>query len=117
MRPLRHAAGGGRRHTLKSAKRGRLQEAEQVVSQEEIQKVAELMRIKLSDHSEHVERVQKILAYFDILDGAGVEDEEVTTQEIAVGRLREDEHAEHPDRLIDRINNYKGAYVRAPKMM
>ncbi len=88
-----------------------------MVSREEIEKVAGLMRIELSDHSDHIERVQKMLAYFDILDKAGVEDQEITGQELAVDRLRGDEHVEYPDRLIEKINNYKGTFVRAPKMM
>ena len=88
-----------------------------MVSQEEIEKVAKLMKIELSDHSEHVDRVQKMLAYFDILDKAGVEDEEITAQELTIDQLREDEHIEYPDKLIEKINNYKGTFVRAPKMM
>ena len=88
-----------------------------MVSQGEIERVAGLMRIDLSDHSEHVARVQKMLDYFDVLDGADVEDEEIVFGEVAVGRLREDRHAEYPDRLIDRLHNRKGTYVRAPKMM
>jgi len=88
-----------------------------MVSKEEIEKVAGLMKIELADHSEHVERVQKMLAYFDILDRAEVEGEEITAQELSIDRLREDEHVEYPDRLIEKINNYKGTFVRAPKMM
>jgi len=64
-----------------------------------------------------VERVQKMLAYFDILDKAGVEDEEITARELPIDQLREDEHVEYPDRLIEKINNRKGTFVRAPKMM
>jgi len=88
-----------------------------MVSREEIERVAWLMKIELADHSEHVERVQKMLAYFDILDKAEVEGEEITAQELTIDRLRKDEHAEYPDRLIEKINNYKGTFVRAPKMM
>jgi len=46
-----------------------------LVSEEEISKVATLMKINLEDHSDHVKRVQKMLEYFDILDKANVESE------------------------------------------
>ena len=88
-----------------------------LVSAEEIEKVAKLMKIELSDHSEHVDRVQKMLAYFDILDKAGIEDQDITAQELTIDQLREDKHIEYPDKLIEKIHNYKGTYVRAPKMM
>ena len=75
------------------------------------------MKIEITDYSDHIQRVQKMLAYFDILDNAGTENEDVDFQELSIEELREDEHIEHPDKLIDKINNYKGTYVRAPKMI
>lgn len=86
------------------------------MSEEEIEIVARLMKIELDDRSEHVERVQKMLAYFDILDRARVEDEQVTHREMSIDQLREDAHLQYPDRLIDLMRSRKGAYVRAPKM-
>ncbi len=74
------------------------------------------MKIELDDHTEHIERVQKMLAYFDILDKAGVEDEEITSQILSIDQLREDKHLEYPDKLIKKIHNYKGTYIRAPKV-
>lgn len=88
-----------------------------MVSKEEIEGIARLMRIELSDHAEHIGQVQKMLAYFEILDRAGAEDEDVTTADLSIDQLRQDEHVQYPDRLIDRIHNYKGTYVRAPKMI
>lgn len=88
-----------------------------MVSKKEIEDVARLMRIELSDHTEHVEQVQKMLAYFEILDRAGVEDGDITSRDLPLDQLRQDEHLQYPDRLIGRIHNYKGTYVRAPKMM
>ena len=37
-----------------------------LVTEEEIAHVAGLMKIEIEDHSEHVEKVQKMLQYFDI---------------------------------------------------
>ena len=44
-----------------------------MVSKEEIEHVAKLMRIEVDDHIVHIDRVQKMIAYFDILDKANVE--------------------------------------------
>ncbi len=88
-----------------------------MISREEIERVADLMRIELSDHEEYIDMVQKMLAYFEILDRAGADDEEVNIPDVPVDRLRADEHIEYPDTLIQRIKNYRGTYVRAPKMM
>ena len=51
-----------------------------LVTEEEITHVAKLMKIDLEDHSTHIKRVQKMLEYFDILDRANVESEEITIQ-------------------------------------
>lgn len=87
-----------------------------MVTEEEIQKVAKLMKIEVTDHKEYVDKVHAMINYFDILDSAGVEDEEITTQEISISNLRNDEHIPFNERLIEKLNHYKGTYVRAPKM-
>ena len=48
-----------------------------MVSKEEIERVAKLMRIEIVDHIVHVDRVQKMIEYFDILDKAGIETQEL----------------------------------------
>ncbi len=48
-----------------------------LVTEEEIAQVAKLMKIERSDHGEDMKRVQKLLEYFDILDKANVENEEI----------------------------------------
>lgn len=87
-----------------------------MVTEEEVGKVAKLMKIELSDHKEYVDKVHAMIDYFDILDSAGVEDEEITTQEISISNLRNDEHVPFDGKLIEKLNHYKGTYVRAPKM-
>ena len=87
-----------------------------MVTEEEIQKVAKLMKIEVTDHKEYVDKVHAMIDYFDILDSAGVEDEEITTQEISISNLRNDEHMPFDEKLIEKLNHYKGTYVRAPKM-
>lgn len=87
-----------------------------MVTEEEIERVSKLMKIDVDDHKEYVDKVQSMINYFDILDSAGVESEEVTMHEIPISSLREDKHIPFNGKLIEKLNNYKGTYVRAPKM-
>ena len=88
-----------------------------MVSKEEIERVAKLMRIEIDDHVVHMDRVQKMIEYFDILDKAGIETQELIVQEQKIENLREDKFIPYKDKLIDKIKNYKGTYVKAPKMV
>jgi len=88
-----------------------------LVSKEEIENVAKLMRIELDDHIVHVDRVQKMIEYFDILDKASVESEEFDVQEKSITKLREDKYIPYDEKLIEALKNYKENYVRAPKMV
>ena len=87
-----------------------------MVTVEEIEHVSKLMKIDVDDHSEYLEKVQTMISYFDILDSAGVESEEITMPEISIESLRKDEFIPFEDKLIEKMNHYKGTYVRAPKM-
>lgn len=87
-----------------------------MVTEEEIEHVSKLMKIEINDHKEYIDKVQTMISYFDILDSAGVESEEITMPEIEISSLREDKHVAFDEKLIEKINNYKGTYVRAPKM-
>ncbi len=88
-----------------------------MVTREEIEKVAKLMRIELDDHAVHIDRVQKMIEYFDVLDKAGIESEEFDVQEKSITELREDKHIPFDDKLIEKLKRFKGTYVRAPKMV
>ncbi|HEY5735720.1 MAG TPA: hypothetical protein VIS47_04100 [Nitrosopumilus sp.] len=87
-----------------------------MVSEEEIEHVSKLMRIDIDNHKEFVEKVYAMIDYFDILDSAGVESEEISMPEISISNLRKDEYIPFDDKLIEKLNHYKGTYVRAPKM-
>ena len=87
-----------------------------MVTEEEIAKVAKLMKIELEDHSEHVKRVQKMLEYFDILDKANVESEEIIVQETDMDELRDDRYIQYDEKLLKFLKTYKEKYVKAPKL-
>ncbi|MEE8181393.1 MAG: hypothetical protein V3T67_06100 [Nitrosopumilaceae archaeon] len=88
-----------------------------LILKEKIEEVAKLMRIELDDHVVHMDRVQKMIEYFDILDKADVESEKFSVQELSIKNLREDKHIPYEERIIDKLKNYKGNYIRAPKMI
>jgi aspartyl-tRNA(Asn)/glutamyl-tRNA(Gln) amidotransferase subunit C len=88
-----------------------------LVTEEEIERVAKLMKIDVHDHKEYVEKVHEMIDYFDILDSAGVSDEEIKMKSLPLSSFREDKHIPFEEKLIDNLKNYKGTYVRAPKMV
>ena len=75
------------------------------------------MRIDLADHLEHIDRVKKMLEYFEILDKAGVESEEIIVQELPISNLREDKHIPYDEKILENLKTYKEKYIRAPKMV
>ncbi len=87
-----------------------------MVTEDEIEHVSKLMRVDIDDHKEYVEKVHAMIDYFDILDSAGVESEEISMPEISISNLRKDEYIPFDDKLIEKLNHYRGTYVRAPKM-
>ncbi len=87
-----------------------------MVTKEDIEHIAKLMRIDIDNADEHFERIQKIMNYFDILDRADIESEEIPVQEVAISELREDAYVPFESKLITNLKNYKGTFVRAPKM-
>ena len=87
-----------------------------MVTIEEIEHVSKLMKIDVDDHSEYVDKVKKMISYVDILDSAGVDSEEIVMPEISIESLRKDEFIPFEDKLIEKMNHYKGTYVHAPKM-
>lgn len=89
-----------------------------MVSKEEIEHVAKLMRIDLDDHTVHIDRVQKMIEYLDILDIAIKEiTEPLIVTEQPLENLREDKYEPYDDKLIDKLKHYKEKFVRAPKMV
>ena len=74
------------------------------------------MKIELEDHSSHIKRVQKMLEYFDILDNANVESEEIIVQETDLDKLRDDKYVPYDKDLLKFLNSYQGKYVKAPKL-
>ncbi len=87
-----------------------------VITKQDIEHVAKLMRIDMDNIDEYFERIQKILNYFDSLDKADIESEEIPTHEVSVNELREDKHIPFESKLVSNLKTDKESYIRAPKM-
>ena len=88
-----------------------------MVKREEIVHAANLIKIDLEDHEKYIEQVGKILDYFDVLDKASAESEVFVAQEISLDNLRDDQYVPFDEKLISQLKNYKGSFVKAPKMV
>ena len=88
-----------------------------MVKREEIVHAANLIKIDLEDHEKYIEQVEKILNYFDILDNASAESEDFVTQELSLDKLRDDKYIPYDEKLISQLKNYKGSFIKAPKMI
>ncbi|MEM3144195.1 MAG: Asp-tRNA(Asn)/Glu-tRNA(Gln) amidotransferase subunit GatC [Candidatus Nitrosotenuis sp.] len=87
-----------------------------MITTEDIQRIAKLMRIDIDDVEQYLVQTQKILQYFDSLDKANTESEDLIIHETTINDLREDQYIPFDEKLIEHIKSYKGRYVRAPKM-
>lgn len=87
-----------------------------MVTEDEIRRVAALMKIGIGDHKEHVDKVEAMIGYFGMLDSADVESEDIDFYEVPVSGLRADEHAAYGGDMSRTIKRHKGAFVRAPDM-
>lgn len=85
------------------------------VTEEEINRMAAMMRLEIDDRSEYVEKVQKMLDYFELLDSAGVDDEEISVHEVPLDRLRPDEHVPSKHDLSYAARNERG-HIKAPRL-
>ncbi len=87
-----------------------------MVTEDEIEYVAKLMKIEMDDHSVHIDKVKKMIEYFKVLDSAEIDEHELILQEQQFENLREDKYIPYKEKLIDRLKNYKGVYFRAPNL-
>ncbi|MDI1495816.1 MAG: aspartyl/glutamyl-tRNA amidotransferase subunit C [Cenarchaeum symbiont of Oopsacas minuta] len=88
-----------------------------MIEEKEILRVAELMRIRIDDHGKYIKQVKKILEYFNTLDTADVESEDLDSVSVDIKNLRDDVYSKFDRSIIDDLKNYKGVHVRTPKMI
>jgi len=85
-----------------------------LVSEEEIKEVAKLMKIPITDHTEHIAKVHTILDYFAILDQVKF-DSMPQAEWMPLGMLREDEHMRYGSDI--KCLKTRNGYVRSPKLV
>ena len=87
-----------------------------MVTEEEIEAISKLMKIKITDHHEYVDKVHAMLDFFEMLDSAGADDEEVPLRRVPISCLREDRHVAFDGHLVDELKHFRDGYIRAPRM-
>lgn len=87
-----------------------------MVTEDEIKNIAKFMNIEMDDYSAHVDKVKKMIEYFEVLDNARTSEYELILQEQQFENLREDKYIQYKEKLIDKLKNYKGTYFRAPNL-
>lgn len=73
-----------------------------------------MMRLDISDKDDYTKKVKSMLEYFDVLDSAGIQDEEILIQHISISQLRADEHIPHGN--IQCKNQNKRGHLRVPRL-
>lgn len=84
------------------------------ITESEVARVAALMRIDAGDAAAHVPKVQKMIGYFERLDGADLGEAGQKEGAIGVGDLRADEAEECPEGLMGPLKGEGGEHVRSP---
>lgn len=74
------------------------------------------MNIEIDDYSSHVDKVKKMIEYFEILDNVKTDEYELILPEQQFENLREDKYIQYKEKLIDKLKNYKGTYFKAPNL-
>lgn len=89
---------------------------EMTITLGEVEHICKLMKIDIDDHAQYVKQIDAMIDYFNILDSAGVDSEDIVMPELPLLNLRDDVHMPFNDKLIERLKHYKGTNIRAPKM-
>lgn len=86
-----------------------------MITEDDIKQVAAMMRLDIGDKDDYTEKVQSILEYFDVLDSAGVQDEDILVQHINISQLREDKHIPHG--TIQCKSQDRRGHLRVPRLI
>ncbi len=87
-----------------------------MATEEEIVDISRLVKIRIVDHREYVEKVHDMINFFGMLDSAGVMDDDLHVRDIPLSHLREDKYVASDANLMDRLKHDNDGYVRAPGM-
>ncbi|WOV92692.1 MAG: hypothetical protein R1F52_06160 [Candidatus Nitrosoabyssus spongiisocia] len=88
-----------------------------MITTEEIKRVANLMKIDIDDYDAHLEKIQKMISYFDTLDDANVSHVNLDLVDVDFDKLRDDIFISHNTDMRESIKTLENGFVRAPKMI
>lgn len=88
-----------------------------MITTEEIKRVANLMKIDIDDYDAHLEKIQKMISYFDTLDDANVSHVNLDLVDVDFDKLRDDTFISHNTDMRESIKTLENGFVRAPKMI
>ena len=87
-----------------------------MVTEQEIERISKMMKIKITNHHEYIDKAHAMIDFFDVLDSADVNDVELDIHQIPLGSLRKDEYIPFDGRLISCLKSYRGDYIQSPKV-
>ncbi len=82
----------------------------------EIEQIARLMKIEITDYDEYVNDIEQILAYFKIIDNINVDLINMKFIEMSLENLRDDKYIQYNEKLIDHLKHYDSNFIRSPKL-
>jgi aspartyl-tRNA(Asn)/glutamyl-tRNA(Gln) amidotransferase subunit C len=88
-----------------------------MVERKEIEHLADLVKVDLSEPEKYIGQVEQILNYFDRLDKVEFHSDDTLGTQIAAKDLRDDIHEPYGDSLIEHLKKDQNNFIRAPKMV
>lgn len=88
-----------------------------MVEKKEIEHLADLVKVNLSEPEKYIKQVEQILNYFDRLDKVEFQSDKTLGIQIATEDLRDDVHIPYGDSLIEHLKKDQNNFIRAPKMV
>ncbi len=88
-----------------------------MVERKEIEHLADLVKVDLSEPEKYIKQVEQILNYFDNLDKVEFHSDDTLGIQISTEDLRDDVHEPYGDSLIEHLKKDQNNFIRAPKMV
>ncbi len=88
-----------------------------MVEKKEIEHLADLVKVNLSEPEKYIKQVEQILNYFDRLDKVEFQSDKTLGIQITTEDLRDDVHIPYSDSLIEHLKKDQNNFIRAPKMV
>lgn len=88
-----------------------------MVERKEIEHLADLVKVDLSEPEKYIKQVEQILNYFDSLDHVEFHSDDTLGIQITKDDLRDDIYEPYGDSLVAHLKKDQNNFIRAPKMV